>query len=75
MATGPCVGNFDLASPVCVVFGDGDTILSAFGRTTYNQADIMLTSPAAFADLSRAVKTNSSLHLKAQHEVEIFERN
>ncbi len=66
------VGNFDLASTVCLVFGDGDTILSAFGRNTYNQANVMLVSPAAFTQLSNALKANSSLHLKVQHEAEIF---
>jgi putative ABC transport system permease protein len=71
----PVVGNFDLASTVCVVFGDGDTILSAFGRNTYNQANVMLQSPETFAQLSRALKGNSSLHLKVQHEAEIFEQN
>ncbi len=69
------VGNFDLASTVCLVFGDGDTILSAFGRNTYNQANVMLASPAAFADLTNALKANPSLHLKVQHEAEIFEQN
>jgi len=69
------VGNFDLASTVCLVFGDGDTILSAFGRNTYNQANVMLESPAAFADLTNELKANPSLHLKAQHEAEVFEQN
>src|SRR5580704_9179122 len=45
------VGNFDLASTVCIVFADSDTILSAFGRNTYNNANVMLESPAAFAVL------------------------
>jgi putative ABC transport system permease protein len=49
------VGNFDLPSTVCIVFADGDTILSAFGRNTYNQADVMLESPAAFAELANAL--------------------
>ena len=69
------VGNFDLASTVCLVFGDGDTILSAFGRNTYNQANVLLESPAAFADLTNALRANPSLHLKAQHEAEIFEQD
>jgi putative ABC transport system permease protein len=69
------VGNFDLPSTVCVVFADGDTILSAFGRNTYNQANVMLESPAAFATLAGALKANSSLHLKVQHEAEIFAQN
>jgi len=66
------VGNFDLPSTVCLVFADGDTILSAFGRNTYNQANVMLESPATFATLANALKANSSLHLKVQHEAEIF---
>src|ERR1700722_968059 len=69
------VGNFDLSSTVCIVFADGDTILSAFGRNTYNQANVMLESPAAFATLANALKANPSLHLKVQHEAEIFEQN
>jgi len=69
------VGNFDLPSTVCLVFGDGDTILSDFGRNTYNQANVMLESPASFAVLTNALKANPSLHLKAQHEAEIFEQN
>ena len=69
------VGNYDLKSTVCVVFGDGDTILSAFGRNTYNQANLMLETPAALAEVARALETNPSLHLKVQHEAEIFEQN
>ena len=69
------VGNFDLATTVCLVFGDGDTILSAFGRNTYNQANLMLQSPASFADVADALKANPSLHLKVQHEVDIFEQD
>jgi len=69
------VGNFDLPSTVCVVFGDADTLLSATGRNTYNQANLMLESPAAFAGVQRALKADPTLHLKVQHEAEIFEQN
>jgi putative ABC transport system permease protein len=69
------VGNFDLASVVCLVFGDGETILSAFGRNTYNQVDVRLQSPAGFTQVTNVLKANPSLHLKAQHEAEIFEQN
>jgi putative ABC transport system permease protein len=69
------VGNFDLPSTVCIVYADGDTILSAFGRNTYNNANVMLESPATFATLANALKANSSLHLKVQHEAEIFAQN
>ncbi len=69
------VGNFDLPSTVCLVFADGATILSAFGRQTYNQANLMLESPAAFAGLVRALKANPSLHLKAQHQADVLAQN
>src|SRR6185312_1257831 len=69
------VGNFDLPSTVCIVFGDADTLLSAIGRNTYNQANLMLESPAAFADVQKALKADPTLHLKVQHEAEIFEQN
>jgi putative ABC transport system permease protein len=69
------VGNFDLPSTVCVVFGDADTLLSATGRNTYNQANVMLESPATFADVQRALKADPTLHLKVQHQAEIFEQN
>jgi putative ABC transport system permease protein len=80
VASNKCVRQYtdfgvDLASTVCVVFADGDTILSAFGRNTYNQANVMLESPAAFVQLSKALKANPTLHLKVQHEAEIFEQN
>ena len=66
------VGNFDIHSTVCVVFADADTILSAFGRNTYNQANVRLQSPADFARLASALKANPSLHLKVQHEADVL---
>jgi putative ABC transport system permease protein len=66
------VGNFDFPNPNCLVYGDGDTILSTFGRSTYNVANVMLQSPTTFADLANALKANPSLHLKVQHEAEIY---
>src|ERR1700749_828560 len=35
----------------------------------------MLESPAAFAEVARTLAANPSLHLKVQHEAEIFEQN
>lgn len=69
------VGNFEISSVNCVVFGDGDTILSAFGRNTYNQANVRLRAPATFEEVRTAIKANPVLHLKIQHESEIFEQN
>jgi putative ABC transport system permease protein len=68
----PVVGNFDIHSTACIVFGDGDTILSAFGRNTYNQANLRLQSPEDFAKVASALKANPSLHLKVQHEADVL---
>jgi putative ABC transport system permease protein len=69
------VGNFDLGRTegVCTVFADADTILSAFGRDTYNQVGVMLQSPATFADLTGAIKANPTLRVEAKHEAQVVE--
>jgi putative ABC transport system permease protein len=71
------VGNFELGGTVgfCDVYADGETVLSAFGRTTYNQANVMLESPAAFSRLRDALAANPSLHLKAEHEADVLAQN
>lgn len=71
------VGNFDLGhgEGACTVFADADTILSSFGSTNYNQADLMLQSPAAFDTLSRALKDNPTLKYDAKHEAQVVEQD
>jgi len=71
------VGNFDLGSTagVCTVFADAETILSAFGSSTYNQVGVMLQSPATFADLANALKANPTLHVEAKHEAQVAEES
>jgi len=68
----PVVGNFDIHSTACIAFGDAETILSAFGRNTYNEANLRLQSPADFAKVVSALKANPSLHLKVQHEADVL---
>ncbi len=67
------VGNFDLGrtSGSCVAYADANTLLSAFGRDTYNEINVMLQSPAAFTALAEAVKANPQLHLEARREAEL----
>ncbi len=57
------VGVFEDAKGVFeqVLFGDGDTVLSAFGQDAYQQMSVMLDSPAAFAQFKRAVLADPSL--------------
>jgi putative ABC transport system permease protein len=69
------VGHFVLgnAQGSCLVYGDAESILSAFGRGSYNELLVMLESPAAFAHFANAIKTNPTLRLDTKHEKEVLE--
>jgi putative ABC transport system permease protein len=68
-------GNFDLGRTAgrCFVYADADSVLSAFGRNSYNAVNVMLQSPAAFAELSNAIKGNPLLRVKVEHESQLAE--
>jgi putative ABC transport system permease protein len=53
-----------------VLFGDGDTVLSAFGQDTYQQMTVMLESPAAFPRFKQAVLADPSLKVDVYTEAE-----
>jgi putative ABC transport system permease protein len=67
------VGNFELGRTTgnCVVYADAQTVLSAFGRNSYNEVNLMLQSPSAFSELVKALKANPLLHLEARHEAQL----
>jgi putative ABC transport system permease protein len=69
------VGNFDLGRTAgnCFVYADADTVLSAVGRSSYNEVNVMLKSPADFGRLVNAIKANPLLHLQVKHEAELAE--
>jgi putative ABC transport system permease protein len=69
------VGHFVLghAQGSCLVYADADSVLSAFGRSSYNELLVMLQSTAAFTDFVNAVKANPTLRLEAKHEREVLE--
>jgi putative ABC transport system permease protein len=69
------VGNFDLGRTTgkCFVYGDADTVLSAFRRSHYNYVNVMLQSPAAFDQFVNAIKGNPQLQVRVEHEVELAE--
>ncbi len=64
------VGVFEDAKGVFeqVLFGDGETVLSAFGRDAYQQMTVMLDSPAAFARFKQAVRADPSLKVDVYTE-------
>ena len=69
------VGHFvrGKAQGSCLVYADADSVLSAFGRSSYNQVTVMLQSTAAFTELVDAVKANPALRVAAKHEREVVE--
>ncbi len=69
------VGNFDLGRTTgsCFVYGDADTVLSAFRRSSYSYVNVMLQSSASFDELVNAIKGNPQLHVKVEHEAELAE--
>jgi putative ABC transport system permease protein len=69
------VGNFELGRTTgsCFVYADAGTVLSAFRRSSYNEVNVMLQSPAAFDQLVNAIKGNPLLPVKVEHEAELAE--
>ncbi|WP_129782038.1 ABC transporter permease [Peristeroidobacter soli] len=70
------VGLFDQGhGQDCVVYADASTLMSAFGRTTYSSAALMLRSPGDFDALRAAVSSDPRLRLDARREKEAIEEN
>ena len=57
-----------------VLFGDGDTVLSAFGQDSYQQMTVMLDSPSAFQRFKQAVLADPSLKVDVFTEAENREK-
>jgi putative ABC transport system permease protein len=72
----PIVGHFDMGTlHNCVVFTDVETLLTTFGRNSYNRVTAMLDSPAAFATVRDALQADPTLHLEVKREREATEGN
>src|SRR4029077_3791221 len=68
------VGRFDQGkAQQCVVYADVDTLMSAFGRSTYTLVTVRLTSPGEYAAFRDALTANPSLHVEVRHESEAVE--
>jgi putative ABC transport system permease protein len=71
------VGNFDVGRSVgtCLVFADAETVLSAFGRSSYNVVAVMLQSAGAVEQLKGGITANPTLKIEAKRETELTERD
>ena len=69
------VGQFvpGRARDLCVVYGDADALLSAFGRNSFNEVVVRLNSPSKFDDFVRNVRVNPTLRVRVQHEKDVVE--
>jgi len=68
------VGHFDEdEAQQCVVYGDVDSIMSAFKSNTYTSVGVMLQSAADFSAFRDAVAANPALHLEALPERAVVE--
>ncbi|HKC15401.1 MAG TPA: ABC transporter permease [Steroidobacteraceae bacterium] len=68
------VGHFDIgAAQQCVAYTDVDTLNSAIGRTSYDRATLMLSSPSDFEALRAAALADPTLHVEVMHEREAVE--
>lgn len=71
------VGTFELGQTegTCAVYGDADTIMSAFGRNTFSNVAVMLQTEASLAELTRAIKADPALHVVAKPQVQVAEED
>jgi putative ABC transport system permease protein len=71
------VGVFEDAKGVYeqILFGDGDTVLTALGRDAYQQFVVMLESPADFSRFKQAVLADPSLKVDVYTEAANREAN
>jgi len=68
------VGRFDEGdAQQCVVYGDVDSIMSAFKSNTYTSVAVMLRSASEFGAFRGAVAANPALHLDVLHESDVVE--
>lgn len=69
------VGNFDEGrAQQCVVYADAETIMTAFNRSSYSSAVVMLQSLADYETFRTAVTTNPALRLDVQREQDAIEQ-
>jgi len=61
------VGHFDRGQNLqCVVLTDSETLMTAFGRNSFNQISVRLKSSSDFESFRRALEANPSLNLEAK---------
>lgn len=67
------VGHFrpGAAAGSCTLYADANSVMSAFGRDTYNQITVMLESTQGFRAFQAALASNPLLRIEARREREV----
>ena len=61
------VGHYDPGQSLqCIVLSDAATLMSLFGRNSYNRINVRLQAPSDFETFNRALEANPSLKLEAK---------
>ena len=70
------VGIFEASGSIreSEIWGDAETLMSAFKRTTFQAVTVKLASPASFAEFKDSLTTNPSLTVDVLTESEYFGR-
>jgi putative ABC transport system permease protein len=55
----------------CSLYADADSMMSAFGRNSFNQMTLMLPSPSSFQAFQAAIGANPVLQVEAKREREV----
>lgn len=68
------VGHYDQGNSMqCLVLADAETLMTAFGRNTFNEVSVRLKTPGDFAAFRAALEANPALHLQVKREREQVE--
>jgi len=68
------VGHYDHGNSMqCLVLADAETLMTVFGRNTFNEVTVRLKTPGDFAAFRAALEANPALHLQVRREREQME--
>ena len=70
-------GHFDQghSQVQCIVYADLESIISAFGLTSFNTMSALLQSPSTYSPFAQAVRTNPAFRVEAWHEQDVVEQS
>jgi putative ABC transport system permease protein len=69
------VGHYDQGNSMqCLVLADAETLMTAFGRNTFNEVVVRLKTPGNFDAFRAALEANPAVHLQVKRERDAAEQ-